>query len=65
MSSDENEEQERANHDTFENAMWPCLFTKSDTNIEKEHKEFYTNEFQINFDSFLTLRIVKNTSDIN
>ena len=39
---------------------WPCLFTKSTTSGEKSFEEFFTDNENIDLDSFETIGIVKN-----
>ena len=40
--------------------LWPCLFTKSDTTGEKAYEEFFTSKENIDYNSFLSLGIIKN-----
>jgi FlaA1/EpsC-like NDP-sugar epimerase len=40
--------------------QWPCLFTSSNTSGEKDFEEFYTNDEDIDMDSFSSLGVIKN-----
>ena len=43
-----------------EKGMWPCLFTQSDTTGEKDFEEFFTENENLDLDSFKSLGIIKN-----
>jgi len=39
---------------------WPCLFTESDTTGETPFEEFFTNEEEINMETFRNIGVIKN-----
>lgn len=39
---------------------WPCLFTESDTTGEKDFEEFFTENEQLDFETFKNLGVIKN-----
>lgn len=41
---------------------WPCCFFPSDTTGEKPYEEFFTEDENVDFDTFETLGIVKNSA---
>jgi FlaA1/EpsC-like NDP-sugar epimerase len=43
---------------------WPCLFMKSDTTGEKDFEEFYTENEQLDLDTFENLGVIKNALKI-
>ena len=43
-----------------ETALWPCLFTNSDTTGEKDFEEFYTLDETLDMDRFKNLGVIKN-----
>lgn len=48
-----------------EQNKWPCLFVKSDTTGEKDFEEFYTDDEEIDFDSYQNLGVIKNTPSVD
>ena len=47
------------------NKQWPCYFFKSDTTGEKDFEEFFTNNEDLDMESFDTVGIIKNKPDFN
>lgn len=44
---------------------WPCLFTKSTTTGEKDFEEFFTNEEELDMESYLNLGVIKSSLGYN
>ncbi|MDA8891500.1 UDP-N-acetylglucosamine 4,6-dehydratase [Planktomarina temperata] len=65
LCSDEDSARASANNDNFSRSLWPCLFAKSDTTGEKAYEEFYSSLDQLDLERFLTLGVVKHTSEID
>jgi len=62
----ENENDARLNfNDYYKENNWPCYFFKSDTTGEKGYEEFYTDDENINLDSFENIGIIKSKLGYN
>ncbi|MFN5877730.1 MAG: hypothetical protein ACK44B_02605 [Flavobacteriales bacterium] len=44
----------------FNSSTWPCYFPVSDTTGEKAFEEFYTEDEELDLNSYLNLGIIKN-----
>jgi len=47
------------------NNSWPCLFTESDTTGEKDFEEFFTENENLDFNSFKNLGVIKNEESLD
>ena len=47
------------------NQNWPCLFTKSDTSGEKDFEEFFTENEELDMNTFDKLGVIKNKLNYN
>jgi FlaA1/EpsC-like NDP-sugar epimerase len=57
------EDEARENIDNLiSEKKWPCCFFPSDTTGEKPYEEFFTQDEDVDFDTFETLGIVKNSA---
>ena len=55
------EDEARANVEAFvKKGQWPCFFFKSDTTGEKDFEEFFTEEENIELESFKDIGVIKN-----
>lgn len=54
------EEARRAIYDCKGKAIWPCLFTESDTTGEKDFEEFFTSSETLDMNRFNNIGIIKN-----
>ncbi len=46
--------------DNSDKSHWPCLFTKSDTTGEKDYEEFFTNDEELDLDTYQSIGVIKN-----
>lgn len=60
----EDEARDRA-EELIDKKQWPCYFFKSDTTGEKDFEEFYTDEEDLDMDSYKTVGVIKNQPDFD
>ena len=64
MCESEDEARDSA-QELIANKQWPCFFFKSDTTGEKDFEEFFTNNEDLDMDSFGTVGVIKNQPDFD
>ena len=60
----EDEARDRA-EELIANKQWPCYFFKSDTTGEKDFEEFFTDNEDIDVESFETVGVIRNHPDFD